>query len=155
MSLSCHDVCAYIVEQAGRTDTVRVHKLMYLSEAFSLVWDSCSLFDERIEAWANGPVVRELFERSRGHATIGSWRRWGDPSRLSTDQRETVDAVLAAYGHLNGYQLAALTASQRPFLEAREGLAPGDRSDAAIDRFIMCDYFGGIYHAQQRAAAGQ
>ena len=49
------DVAAYILEQKGSMTTMKLQKLVYYSQAWSLVWDEKPLFEEAIEAWANGP----------------------------------------------------------------------------------------------------
>ncbi|WP_334139502.1 Panacea domain-containing protein [Thermovirga lienii] len=55
-------VAKYILEQTEGMTVWKLQKLIYYCQAWSLVWDHSPLFDEAIEAWANGPVVRELFE---------------------------------------------------------------------------------------------
>ena len=57
------DVAAYIIKQIGVVPATKLHKLVYYSQAWSLVWDELPLFREPIEAWANGPVVRSLYAR--------------------------------------------------------------------------------------------
>ena len=54
---TAHDVTAYILAKRGRTPAIKLHKLLYYSPAWSLVWDDRPIFKDRIEAWANGPVV--------------------------------------------------------------------------------------------------
>ncbi|MDY6802276.1 MAG: DUF4065 domain-containing protein, partial [Cyanobacteriota bacterium] len=51
------DVAAYILKKLGPLSAMKLHKLLYYSQAWSLVWDEQPLFSERIEAWANGPVI--------------------------------------------------------------------------------------------------
>jgi uncharacterized phage-associated protein len=41
---------------------MKLQKLVYYAQAWALVWDDEPIFDEEIEAWANGPVVRGLYE---------------------------------------------------------------------------------------------
>ncbi len=60
------DVAAYILEKKGIMSTMKLQKLVYYSQAWSMVWDEKPLFEENIEAWANGPVVRDLFYYHRG-----------------------------------------------------------------------------------------
>ena len=60
--VSAHDVAAYILEEHGPLSAMKLQKLVYYSQAWSLVWDDRQLFREAVEAWANGPVVRELYE---------------------------------------------------------------------------------------------
>jgi len=54
---------------------MKLQKLAYYSQAWSLVWDEKALFPEKIEAWANGPVVRALYDRHRGmfKVTLAEW----------------------------------------------------------------------------------
>jgi hypothetical protein len=54
------DVAAYILEKKGEMSAWRLQKLVYYSQAWSLVWDERPLFDEPIQAWANGPVCLAL-----------------------------------------------------------------------------------------------
>jgi uncharacterized phage-associated protein len=60
------DVAQYILEQQGQMTTWKLQKLVYYAQAWSLVWDERPLFDDRIEAWANGPVIRSLTMSTRG-----------------------------------------------------------------------------------------
>lgn len=58
---SALDVAQYILEQQGPMPAMKLHKLLYYAQAWSLVWDDEPLFPERIEAWINGPVIPDLF----------------------------------------------------------------------------------------------
>jgi uncharacterized phage-associated protein len=62
-----HDVAAYIILKLRSVDAMKLQKLLYYSQAWSLVWDDRPLFSSKIEAWANGPVVREVFKAYQGH----------------------------------------------------------------------------------------
>ena len=73
---SVHDVAAAILERTGPIDTFKLQKLAYYCQAWHLVWDEEPLFKARIEAWANGPVVRALYDKHRGSYRVSDWR-WG------------------------------------------------------------------------------
>src|SRR5690349_8592497 len=90
--VTAHDVAAYILQKQGEITAMKLQKLAYYSQAWSLVWDEEPLFRERIEAWANGPVLPSLYKLHKGSFKITSWPK-GDPSKLTRKQRETVDAV--------------------------------------------------------------
>ena len=66
------DVAAYIVRERGPVPQLLLHKLLYYSQAASRVWDRVSLFNDRIEAWVNGPVVRSIWDRFQYEPTIYS-----------------------------------------------------------------------------------
>ena len=69
------DAAKYILEQRGRLSTMKLQKLCYYSQAWSLVWDDAPLFEEEFEAWANGPVCRVLYEYSRGKFSVDASER--------------------------------------------------------------------------------
>src|SRR5450756_3169344 len=87
------DVAAAILQRQGQMSTWKLQKLVYYCQAWHLVWEENPLFDDPIQAWANGPVVRSLYDRHRGQFSVSSWRN-GDASRLTPEESSTVDAVL-------------------------------------------------------------
>ena len=82
--------------------TLKLQKLVYYAQAWSLVWDEKPLFDEKIEAWSNGPVVRDLFEFHRGQYYI-SGKTDGGSGKVDDEQKATVDMVLKHYGDKPAY----------------------------------------------------
>jgi uncharacterized phage-associated protein len=54
---SVFDVAQYILRKQGGMTTMKLQKLVYYAQAWSLVWDEEPLFDQPIEAWSNGPGV--------------------------------------------------------------------------------------------------
>ncbi len=143
MARNVHDIAAYILQQAGEMTAMKLQKLVYYAQAWSLVWDERPLSGEHVEAWANGPVVRELYDRHRGRFQISGWPA-GDPGALSTQERETVDAVLDYYASRPSQALSDLTHREQPWQEARRGLAPGERGFREITHASMAEYYGGL-----------
>lgn len=140
---SVHDVAAYILKRKGSMTTMKLQKLVYYCQAWSLVWDERPLFDERIEAWANGPVVPDLFHAHKGRFEIGECPE-GNRRNLDTTARETIDAVLGFYGHKDSQWLADLTHQERPWRDARKGLAPGERGNHEITHAAMAEFYEGL-----------
>ncbi len=138
-----HDVAAYILENRGRMTAMKLQKLVYYSQAWSVVWDQRPLFDEAIEAWANGPVVRDLYETHRGQYIVSRWPK-GDPTCLDTEAIRTIDAVLEYYGNRSPQWLSDLTHLEDPWQQARTGLAPGERGDREITLASLEEYYGGL-----------
>lgn len=48
---SAFDVAAYILEREGEIATLKLQKLVYFAQAWSLSLDEKPLFDEKIEVW--------------------------------------------------------------------------------------------------------
>lgn len=137
------DVAAAILDRAGPMSTWKLQKLVYYAQAWHLVWEERPLFEDAIEAWANGPVVRSLYNKHRGMFSIPRWAD-GDPTRLDEGELSTIDAVLATYGPMTGADLSALTHREPPWSKAREGMPDGVRGDRAIPLDVMAEYYGGL-----------
>lgn len=125
------DVMKYIKSRQHVWGETQVHKLVYLSQSWSLAWDGQPLVAEKIEAWENGPVVRALRFRKDP----------ADPNALTVDERLVVDAILAEYGHLNGSQLSDLTHQQAPWADVWNTRGDRDWCDDEITHDAMRRYF--------------
>jgi uncharacterized phage-associated protein len=139
---SVHDVAAYILTQYGSMTAMKLQKLVYYCQAWSLVWDEKPIFPEKIEAWANGPVVRELYERHRGMFRVSEWD--GNPDALTADEKETVEAVLRFYGKYPSMELSNMTHKESPWRDAREGMHSAQRGDEEITHAAMAEYYSSL-----------
>ena len=138
--VSAHDVAKYILEKQGPMTAMKLQKLVYYCQAWSLVWDDEPLFHEKIEAWANGPVVRELYNEHKGMYQIENWQH-GNSRDLNSTQKETISAVLDYYGDKSSQWLSDLTYKEHPWRDARRGLSPDDRGTSEIGLASMHDYY--------------
>lgn len=146
------DVAAYILAKCGpMTAAMKLQKLVYYSQVWHLVWFEERLFDAPIEAWANGPVVYDLYRMHRGRFTLTgpSEIPEGDPSRLAPQERTTIDTVLNAYGGKSAHWLSELTHNEDPWRLAREraGLGERERGNMTISVDSMFEYYDGLTSA--------
>lgn len=114
------DVAALVLEQCGTITTFKLHKLLYYAQGWALAWNGDVLFDAKIKAYENGPVVSALFNDHRGQRNVNRWPL-GDSTRLTDDERDTVLAVLERYGSKTPQELVDLTHAERPWLDAWTG----------------------------------
>ena len=135
------DVAAYILREQGAMTAMKLQKLVYYAQAWSLVWDQRPLFQNRIEAWANGPVSPELYEWHRGRFSVEPGTCPGNPARLDKDARDTVDSVLMYYGNKHPRWLSDLTHMESPWRDARHGIADGERGSREITHAAMAEYY--------------
>lgn len=140
---SVFDVAQYILEKLGTVTAMKLQKLCYYSQAWSLVWDEEPLFNEDIKAWANGPVVVRLYVSHRGHYKVSSLPR-GKSDNLSVAQKETIDKVISFYDQFNSQQLSDLTHQEYPWRKARAGLADGERGREVISHDSMAAYYASL-----------
>jgi uncharacterized phage-associated protein len=140
---SVFDVAKYVLMKQGTMTTMKLQKLVYYSQAWSLVWDEQPIFTEEIQAWASGPVVRELYDVHRGRFEIDSLAK-GSINSLNAKEKETIDAVLGAYGNKSAQWLADLTHMERPWDDARECIAPGENCENEITHASMVEYYSSL-----------
>ena len=137
------DVASYILAKKGPMTAMKLQKLVYYAQVWSLVWDEALLFRNRIEAWANGPVAPTLYRAHRGKFKV-SHIQGGNSRKLNQTQKETVNAVLNYYGDKSSQWLSDLTHSEAAWVDARNGLAPGQRGDREITRVAMAEFYGSL-----------
>lgn len=125
--------------------TMKLHKLLYYCQAWNLVWEEKPLFKEKIEAWANGPVVRQVFYYHRGLFEI-SKRDFalGNAGLLSEGQHDTIDSVMEFYGSKSAQWLIDQTHLEMPWRKARKGLGSNERGDHEILLTDMMSYYASL-----------
>lgn len=141
---NARDVAEFILSETGEIPAMKLQKLVYYSLAWSLVWDNQPLFKDEVQAWANGPVVPNLYSAHRGQYLVKSGMFNGDPSNISADGMETIKAVLRDYGDKTPHWLSELTHLEDPWKNAREGLEDGVRSTRTITPGSMAEYYGNL-----------
>lgn len=137
------DVVAAILKDTGRTSTMKLQKLLYYCQAWHLVWEERPMYRARIEAWANSPVVRTVYDKHRGQFQVSKWPD-GDAENLDDDERTSVDAVLDFYGDKTAQWLSELSHRELPWLDARRGLGPTTRGNAEITHAAMAEYYSAL-----------
>jgi len=131
-----------VLRAGGPMSTMKLQKLVYYSQAWSLVTRGRPLFAEDIQAWAHGPVVYELFELHRGKYAIGQLDAPAAP--LLPDESRIVDLVMARFGKMTAGELSAATHSEAPWQLARAGVPDGMRASATISTESMQRFYSGV-----------
>jgi len=125
----------------GPMTAKKLEKLVYYAQAWHLAWHREPLFDDEIEAWKEGPVVRHLYEQHAKQYDVHEWRS-GNRDLLTADQRNTVAWVVARYGGFTAEALSRMTHNDAPWLVARAGIPDDARSDTPISRELMAAFYG-------------
>jgi uncharacterized phage-associated protein len=142
---SAVDVARYILSKTGGMTAMKLQKLVYYSQAWALVWDEEPLFTEDIQAWANGPVVPELYDLHRGQFKVDeSTFLGGDIDALTPNQQDSIDKVLEALSSKSGHWLSELTHLEAPWKDARGDLKPTQRSTKVIPLDAMSEYYSSL-----------
>ncbi|MDO4721459.1 MAG: DUF4065 domain-containing protein [Peptostreptococcaceae bacterium] len=145
--MNVFDVASYIIGKVGTITTMKLQKLVYYSQAWSLAWDDKPLFEEDFEAWANGPVCKSLFNIHKGLFSIPDtsiFSKYRSNGQFSKDEEETMDAVIDFYGDKSPNWLSDLTHSELPWIEARGDCKDGDYCSEIINKETMRQYYSGL-----------
>lgn len=138
------DVAKYILAKNGKMSTMKLQKLCYYAQAWSLAWDDEELFPEDFQAWANGPVCKSLFDLRKGYFAIEKNDIPSDKlsgCKLTQNQKDTIDRVIEYYGDKSGQWLSTLTHMEAPWREARGNCAEGDHCETIISKERICEYY--------------
>lgn len=139
------DAAKYILQSAGEMTAMKLQKLMYYAQAWSLVWDEEPLFEDDFEAWANGPVLPALYGRHKGQFKVSaSIVADGNEGALSPEQRQSIDKVLGFYGQQSAQWLSNLTHQERPWVDARAGIPDGELCSVTITKLAMHEYYSSL-----------
>jgi uncharacterized phage-associated protein len=147
---SAYEVARYLVRLAAHDEEPdyltnrRLQKLLYYAQAWSLAMRDKPLFDDRIEAWASGPVVPSVCDRFEG-----LWRRVLLPDdveeerviEMEPDEVDFVASVWESYKAFSPSRLREMTREEDPWRKARGNLSPIVRCNEEITLESMRDYF--------------
>lgn len=161
MPATIHNIADYFISkadaEAGDNVThLKVQKLAYYAQAWHLAIMGSRLFDNEFEAWVHGPVAQELFKRLQGN----SWNPLLADHMITvpTDELESetigfLDEIWDVYGQYTAKALEDLTHQEAPWLEAREGLSPIERSSKAISDETIKTFYRGLLEQNEREEA--
>ena len=134
-----------IDRSAGEAIThLKLQKLVYYAQAWSLALFNQPLFKEDIEAWAHGPVIPSLFNKYRARG----WRNLEAPATCPKFDKETeglLREVLDIYGKYDAKYLERLTHQEGIWKEVRGDLPAERASNHIIPKDKMRKYYLKLY----------
>jgi len=118
------DVANYFLSmegEEGEISNLKLQKLVYYAQGFSLALLHEPLFNEQIEAWMHGPVVPSLYRRFSqfGSQNIPPPPNFDD-SVFNRNQRRLLDDVFSVYGQYSAWKLRQLTHEEDPWRDNYE-----------------------------------
>ena len=142
MRTNALDVAEYILQRRRPIPAMKLQKLVYYCQAWSLVWEDRPIYENRVEAWAHGPVIVDLYKAHRGRYMLESVG--GNPSSIPQSDIETINAVLEYYGDKPSQWLSDLTHQEYPWQKARGSMPKGQRGSEEITLASMAEYYGSL-----------
>lgn len=170
-NLNIKDVATYIglssISKGLSISPLKLQKLLYYVQSWFMVYygRENTLFADVPQAWVNGPVYPTIYYEYKDKAanmcdhlkteafyqgdTLVGLSEFAEKLNLDTDRMEFIESVIMLYGKQTQNQLIFLTHSEQPWAEARQGLAPYERSEKEISLDLMFSYYS-ERHARNR-----
>jgi uncharacterized phage-associated protein len=148
------DVARYLIHLASPgTDEdedclthLALQKLLYYVQGWHIATAGTPLFQSRIEAWTNGPVVRELYPQFKQYGCGGIPPSAGvDSDALPRTAKMFIRSVWLQYRRYSASELRNMTHRESPWIDARGELSPSDHSETEITPAAMEEYFRPLY----------
>lgn len=148
---AAEDVAAYLtyLAQTGEEEDplthLRLQKLLYYVQAWSLTLRDTAMFPEKIEAWAHGPVVKSMYYVLKGFGSNPfTLTKSSENFNMSDDERSFIAEVWEEYKPFAALKLREMTHHEDPWINARKGFGPADLCSVEITQQAMKDYFSRI-----------
>lgn len=123
-------------------------KLVYIAHGWMLGLNNRPLVDQQIEAWQYGPVIRDLYNATRGYGRSPvAADVWAPAGGLDPQEDDMVRQVYGLYSGMSGPQLSNITHMQgTPWQRTYE---PGSFGDV-IPNPLIAEHYRRL--KQERAA---
>lgn len=125
--LKALDVAEYILSLASEEEgelisNLKLQKLIYYAQGFSLALHNKSLFSEEIQAWEHGPVVPAVYHYYKifGHGALPKPKKL-DLNKFDQKTKDLLNEVYAVYGQYSASALRDLTHTEPPWKNTPKG----------------------------------
>lgn len=133
-----------LAKKAGRPLTpMQLIKLVYLCQGWMLGIKGRPLFNDPVEAWAYGPVIRSVYDAVKQYRDQPiSGRIPADQAEFTSDESDIIDQTFEQFGSLDGLALSTLThQSGSPWSITHEKLG----RNARISNDLMQAHFRDLF----------
>ncbi len=145
------DVARYTVNYSNKKNygisNLKLQKVLYFIQAYFLIQENVPCFSEKIQAWAFGPVVAEVYEEFecsgscdipyiktyrifRDGGLFSSERYEFDDSIISNAAKRTINRVVDRFAGYTATELTEVTMRQDPWENA---YVPGEQNEITTE----------------------
>lgn len=146
-NISVFNVAQYILTKCPNISAGKMHRLVYYSQVWSLIWDDEQLFKEDImlrnigpiSLNHIGPIIDSLYDVHKGcfKITASTFDKLvNDIDHLTENQKDTIDKVIEFYGDYSIQLLNDIT--RKEISEFRNNYS----SILTLD--MICDYYSSL-----------
>ena len=140
------DVAKYILSELGEMSTMKLQKLCYYSWVEGLISpEHVAIFPNKVDAWANGPVCRDLWNLHKGMFYMNKSLIPNDKlSVLPLQYKTFINAALDKYAGMDAVALSAKTHTEKPWIDAIQNVNSPKNSSKVITKTAVINYYSGL-----------
>jgi len=132
----------HVDNESGITITpLKLQKLLYYAQAWSLAFNDSKLFDESICAWIHGPVIQEVYHAFKVFGYQPLEHTPPTSKVFNLKELEVLNMVWDVYGKYDAKYLEALTHAEHPWKNARVGYSVQDKCEVEISVEMIETYY--------------
>lgn len=120
MTANAKDVAEYLLSLINTNfgDTIsnlKLQKLLYYCQGYSLALFDKPLFNEKIYAWTYGPVVKVIYNEYKNYGAKSLEPILNYKGKLTQNQRRLVSKIYEQYGQFSAGKLVEMTHNEAPW----------------------------------------
>lgn len=134
-----NDVAKFFLSKVDRENGdlithLKLQKLIYYAQAWSIVLFGEQLFEGKLEAWKNGPVSPEVYQEYKQYDKKIPIPEPDDfeETLFSEQELSLLNLINDTYGNFSASKLWKLSHSEHPWLMARKGISDNKASKKEI-----------------------
>jgi len=135
-------VIDYLICKCEDITPLALQKALYYVQGFYYAFVGEFLFEEDCEAWAHGPIYRDIYKRYSSYRfdpIEGS--ETCDETVLMNYEKAIIDSIIKNLCCYSGKILEGFTHSEEPWLKTRGDLSINEASNRTIHKKVMKAYF--------------
>ena len=121
-------------------EPLKLQKLLYLAQGYSYAFHDRPLFNDELEGWVHGPVVRDVYYMFKDYQ-FNSIDISFEINELDDEAIDVLNYVIDNFSKYDAKYLEKLSHEQEPWILSRDGLDPDERSDKTISKESISNYF--------------
>lgn len=150
-------VTKYLLLNSSEITPLALQKLLYYAQGFNKIFNGNFLFKDDCEAWAHGPVYKEIYHRYKnfGYNPIDVVLSYNESElNILDSEKEVLDTIIRNFGCYSGKILERMTHSEYPWITTRKGLKVDASSNEIIGKDLITLYFKQIKQKYNMLSTG-
>lgn len=147
--ITYEDVADYFLALANETGesitNLKLQKLVYYAQAWSLAIKNKELFNDDFQAWVHGPVLPDLYHKykSFGYLPINKTITIDEvKTRIDKGTFGFLEEVAKVYMKYGAYEMEMMTHREAPWVEARKNHGADENCENIISKNSMRNFYG-------------